>query len=87
MTAHPQQANIIEEDHTQVGIRMRWWHENRPNKHIIAARLIYDCTAVVVKITLKHRSLLSNSPATKIWETMCHKARWLTTCVRINERK
>jgi hypothetical protein len=87
MTAHPQQANIIEEDHTQVGIRMRWWHENRPNKHIIAARLIYDCTAVVVKITREHRSLFGNSPATKIWETMCHKARGLTTCVRINERK
>jgi hypothetical protein len=87
MTAHPQQANIIEEDHTQVGIRMRWWHENRPDKHIIAARLIYDCTAVVVKITREHRSLFGNRPATKIWEAMRDKARGLTTCVRINERK
>jgi hypothetical protein len=87
MTTHPQQANIIEEDHTQVGIWMRWWHENRPDKDIIATRLIYDCTSVVVKVTREHRSLLGNSSATKIWETMCDKARWFASCVRINERK
>jgi hypothetical protein len=77
MTTHSEQANIIEEDNPKICIWNGWRHENGADKDIIASGFIDNGASIIIEVPSEDSSLLGDSPATKVRQSIRYEARWL----------
>ena len=85
VTAHAEQAHVVEKDDARRAARVQRLDEQRADEHVVAARLIHHRAAETVVLFVEDPRFLRHAPRAEIRPTRDDHARGLAAGVGVDD--
>src|SRR5687768_11239794 len=85
MATHPEETDVVEEDHARGAIGFMRRNEHCANEHIGTTRFIHDGGAEAVMFLAEDVELSGDWPSAEIRAALDHDASWLAAGVRVDD--